>query len=176
MEQQDDWTCGKGLAASAVLPERLGAVMSAMAEVLHVHMEALDPEDDASKREHEAYRRVSQQLGQVASQLDALAREMAARRRRMRLGVSAARSPAEPLPVQHLAGRLVQQRGEECPVSTVESDLLAMQRPLQGQAGAGGDPRPRGTPCGATSPKVAVDAGVTRLMWDRCVLGRSGTE
>lgn len=80
MEQQDDWTCGKGLAASAVLPERLGAVMAAMAEVLQIHMEALDPEDDDSRREHEAYRRVSQQLGQVASQLAALAREMAAYR------------------------------------------------------------------------------------------------
>ena len=80
MEQQDDWTCGKGLAASAVLPERLGAVMAAMAEVLRVHMAALDPEDDASRREHEAYRRVSQQLDQAASQLDALAREMAAYR------------------------------------------------------------------------------------------------
>ena len=80
MEQQDDWTCGKGLAASAVLPERLGAVMSAMAEVLHVHMEALNPEDDDSRQEYEAYRRVSQQLGQIASQLDASAREMAAYR------------------------------------------------------------------------------------------------
>ena len=80
MEQQDDWTCGKGLAASAVLPERLGAVMAAMAEVLRVHMEALDPEDGASRREHEAYRRVSQHLDQAASQLDALAREMAAYR------------------------------------------------------------------------------------------------
>jgi hypothetical protein len=80
MEQQDDWTCGKGLAASAVLPERLGAVLAAMTEVLLVHMEALDPEDDASRREHEAYRRVSQQLGQMASQLDALTREMAAYR------------------------------------------------------------------------------------------------
>ncbi len=79
-QDQDDWTCGKGLAASAVLPERLGAVVSAMAEVLHVHMEALDPEDDASRREHEAYGRVSRQLGQMASQLDALAREMAAYR------------------------------------------------------------------------------------------------
>ena len=80
MEQQDDWTCGKGLAASAVLPERVGAVMAAMAEVLRVHMAALDPEDDASRREHEAYRRVSQHLDQAASQLDALAREMAAYR------------------------------------------------------------------------------------------------
>jgi hypothetical protein len=80
MEQQDEWTCGKGLAASAVLPERLGTVLAAMAEVLRVHMEALDPEDDASQREHEAYRSVSQQLGQMASHLDVLAREMIAYR------------------------------------------------------------------------------------------------
>lgn len=78
MDQQEEWTCGKGLAASAVLPERLGAVTAAMAEVLRVHMEALDPEDDDASLEHEAYDRVSEQLGHVASQLDALAREMAA--------------------------------------------------------------------------------------------------
>jgi hypothetical protein len=77
MDQQEEWTCGKGLAASAVLPERLGAVMATMAEVLHVHMEALDLEDDNSRQEYEAYRRVSQQLGQMGSQLDAVAREMA---------------------------------------------------------------------------------------------------
>jgi hypothetical protein len=80
MDQQDDWTCGKGLAANAVLPERIGAVMAAMAEVLHVHTEALDPEDEESRPEYDAYRRVSQQLGEIASQLDALAREMAAYR------------------------------------------------------------------------------------------------
>ena len=80
MDQQEEWTCGKGLAASAVLPERLGAVMAAMAEVLRVHMEALDLEDDDSRQEYEAYGRVSRQLGQIASQLDASAREMAAYR------------------------------------------------------------------------------------------------
>jgi hypothetical protein len=72
--------------------------------------------------------------------------------------------------VQHLAGRPVQQRGEERPVSAVEPDLLAMQLPLQSQAGAGGDPRPRETPCGTTSPTVAVDARVTRLMWAQAFL------
>lgn len=80
MEQQDEWTCGKGLAASAVLPERIGPVMAAMAEVLRVHTEALDGADDASRREHEAYRHVSHHLGQISSQLDALAREMVAYR------------------------------------------------------------------------------------------------
>ncbi len=80
MDQQDDWTCGKGLAANSVLPERLASVVAAMAEVLAVHMEALDLEDDNSRQEYEAYRHVSQQLGQIGSQLDALARAMAAYR------------------------------------------------------------------------------------------------
>jgi hypothetical protein len=77
MEQPDEWTCGKGLAASAVLPERLGAVLAAMAEVLQVHREALDPQDEASRPEDEAYHRVSQHLVQIASHLAALAQEMA---------------------------------------------------------------------------------------------------
>lgn len=80
MDEQEAWTCGKGLAASAVLPERVATVMATMAEVLNVHMEALDLEDDASRQEYDAYRRVSQQLTQVASQLDATAREMASSR------------------------------------------------------------------------------------------------
>lgn len=77
MDQQDDWTCGKGLAASAVLPERLGNVAAAMAAVLEAHMEALDLEDAHARQECEAYRSVSRQLGQAASRLDAVAREMA---------------------------------------------------------------------------------------------------
>ena len=80
MEQQEDWTCGKGLAASSDMPERFAQVMAAMAGVLDVHMEALDLEDDASRQEYEAYRSVSTQLVQIASQLDASAREMAAYR------------------------------------------------------------------------------------------------
>jgi hypothetical protein len=75
MDEQE-WTCGKGLAANGVLPERIAQVMAAMAEVLNVHMEALDLEDDASREEYDAYRRVSRQLTQVASQLEATAREM----------------------------------------------------------------------------------------------------
>jgi hypothetical protein len=80
MGQQDDWTCGKGLAASAVLPERLAKVALTMAAVLDVHMEALDLEDAHARQEHDAYRSVSHQLGEVASRLDAVAREMAAYR------------------------------------------------------------------------------------------------
>ena len=77
MAQQDEWTCGKGLAANAVLPERLGAVLATMAEVLQVHMEALDPQDEASRPELDAYRSVTQHLGQIASHLAVLAQEMA---------------------------------------------------------------------------------------------------
>jgi hypothetical protein len=80
MDQQEEWTCGKGLAASSALPERLGSVMAALAEVLDVHTEALDLEDGDSRREYEAYRSLSQQMRQIASQLAAVSREMVAYR------------------------------------------------------------------------------------------------
>ena len=43
MASDDQPTCGKGLAANAVLPARLGELMAARAEVLERHMKALDP-------------------------------------------------------------------------------------------------------------------------------------
>jgi hypothetical protein len=78
--EQEDWTCGKGLAASSALPERLSSVMAAMGEVLEVHMEALDLEDANSQREYDAYRSLSQQMRQIASELAAVSREMVAYR------------------------------------------------------------------------------------------------
>ncbi len=80
MDEMGDWTCGKGLAANAVLPERLGAVAAAMAEVLRGHMDALNPADDAARPELDAYRSVSGKLAEAGSILDAAAREMTAYR------------------------------------------------------------------------------------------------
>jgi hypothetical protein len=37
----------------------------------------------------------------------------------------------QPDAAQYVAGQLVQQRGEECPVGRVEADLLAMQLPFE---------------------------------------------
>lgn len=73
----DEPTCGTGLAASAVLPERLGQVTSAMADVLQAHLPSLALEDENSRQEHAAYESLISGLRQAAGQLTATAKEMA---------------------------------------------------------------------------------------------------
>jgi hypothetical protein len=75
MEEQP--TCGKGLAERSVLPEKLGRLMAALAEVLEVHTEALDLADSHSKIEHAAYSRLVQEHRSIAAELAAGAKRMA---------------------------------------------------------------------------------------------------
>ena len=70
-------TCGKGLAERSVLPETLGRLTAALAEVLEVHTKALDPADRNSKIELEEYSRVVEQHRRIAAELAATAKRMA---------------------------------------------------------------------------------------------------
>jgi hypothetical protein len=73
-------TCGQGLAASAPVPAKLGALATAMADVLDTHREALPLTDDAARQEAEAYGRIVRQLRFSAEQLEASAEQMIASR------------------------------------------------------------------------------------------------
>ena len=72
----DQPTCGKGLAANAVLPERLAALMTAMAAMLENHVRALDPDETSGRLERDAYVRLVREQRTLASGLEALARAM----------------------------------------------------------------------------------------------------
>jgi hypothetical protein len=74
---EDQQTCGKGLAESSALPAKVGELIGSMAEVLEIHMEALDLQDNDSRREHEAYRELVSDDRRIAAQLDETARRMA---------------------------------------------------------------------------------------------------
>jgi hypothetical protein len=73
----DQPTCGKGLAANAWLPAKLGELSSAMAGMLEIHTTALDLTDENSEREREAYLSLVGKYREVGAQLHALAEEMA---------------------------------------------------------------------------------------------------
>lgn len=75
MEQQQ--TCGKGLAENAVLPARLGAVTSALADVLEAHVKALDLDDEHARSEHDAYTKLVDEHRDAAARLRAVAERMA---------------------------------------------------------------------------------------------------
>jgi hypothetical protein len=70
-------TCGRGLAANAVLPATLGNVMAAVARVLETHTKALDLEDEDAKREYEAYVKLVEQHRRIASELHSVSEQMA---------------------------------------------------------------------------------------------------
>jgi hypothetical protein len=66
-------TCGKGVAESAVIHERLSAFMRGMAGVLENHVRSLDGGEPNGRLEIDAYRNVIAGHRDVAERLDALA-------------------------------------------------------------------------------------------------------
>jgi hypothetical protein len=76
----DQPTCGKGLAENAVLPAKLAELITSVAEVLELHMRALDRKDPAAAREYEAYATLVKEHRAIGAQLQATAQRMAAYR------------------------------------------------------------------------------------------------
>jgi hypothetical protein len=73
----DQPTCGKGLAETAALPAKLAELVDSVAEVLEIHMEALDLSDAKSRKERDAYRELVGDHRKIAADLQATARRMA---------------------------------------------------------------------------------------------------
>jgi hypothetical protein len=78
MEEQQ--TCGRGLAEHSALPAQLAEVTEAMADILRVHMQALELDDEPAREEHAVYLRLAEEQRQAAGRLHAIAAEMAAAR------------------------------------------------------------------------------------------------
>jgi hypothetical protein len=74
--QDEQPSCGRGLAAHAALPEKLAALLSAMAGLLENHTRSLPPEDADALAEREAYDRLVEDQRAVATSLEALAAAM----------------------------------------------------------------------------------------------------
>jgi hypothetical protein len=77
MSMEDQPTCGKGLAQHSALPAKLGALTASVAELLDVHMKALDLTDRDSKTEHAAYAALAKEHRRIATRLEATAKRMA---------------------------------------------------------------------------------------------------
>jgi hypothetical protein len=73
-------TCGKGLAANALLPAHFAHVLAATAENLDLHLLAIDTGDDAGRQERDAYLALVAEHRQLAAALEAASRHMASYR------------------------------------------------------------------------------------------------
>jgi hypothetical protein len=74
--QDEQQTCGKGLAAHAALPKKIGVLMQAMAELLQNHTRSLGLNDADARLERDAYDRLIKDQRSIASSLKALAAAM----------------------------------------------------------------------------------------------------
>ena len=74
---EKEWTCGKGVAAAALLPEKLSALITALADTLELHRHALDLEDPGARAEDEGYAAVIARQRAAAEALQAASHEMA---------------------------------------------------------------------------------------------------
>lgn len=72
----EEATCGKGLAENAALPGKLAQLTAALAEVLEVHVKALDLTDENSRKERDAYLELARDHQEVATRLQAIADRM----------------------------------------------------------------------------------------------------
>ena len=72
----DEATCGKGLAANAGLPAKLGELAASVADVLKAHTKALDLEDDYARQEYDAYMNLVEHHRRIAAELRALSEQM----------------------------------------------------------------------------------------------------
>lgn len=73
----DERTCGRGLAEHAIIPAKLGELISALADNLEAHLVTLDHGDPNARAEREAYLGLIKQQRQIATALQTTAAEMA---------------------------------------------------------------------------------------------------
>ncbi len=69
-------TCGQGLAENATLPGRITQLIASMADILVIHMGALDLSDESAQREHVAYRELAEALRDASVDLARIAVRM----------------------------------------------------------------------------------------------------
>lgn len=72
----EEWTCGKGLAANARIPARIAEFLKSLAENLEAHLPTIDTGDPAGEAERAAYVRLSGEYHAVAAQLARTAQRM----------------------------------------------------------------------------------------------------
>jgi hypothetical protein len=76
MADEEEHTCGKGVAANAVLPEQMASLLHAMADIYDNHNRSLNPGEAAGREEITAYTRLARDYRAAAAYVGALADEM----------------------------------------------------------------------------------------------------
>jgi hypothetical protein len=131
MSEDQQQTCGKGLAEHAIVVSTLGAFAATMAENLEAHQDALDVTDDNSRKEMHAYVKLTEEFRCVASHLTTTAAHMAGYRD-LPMGRHDPRAMATPKVVDAF-NKLVRVEQE---LQTVLTILIERHQAILGAAGS----------------------------------------
>ncbi len=72
----EQWTCGKGLAAHARIPAKIAEFLKSLAENIEAHVPTIDTSDRNGETEWAAYVRLSKEYDALAAQLARTAKQM----------------------------------------------------------------------------------------------------
>lgn len=72
----EQWTCGKGLAAHARIPAKIAEFLKSLAENLEAHISTIDTSDPNGQVERAAYVALSKEYHALAAQLARTGRQM----------------------------------------------------------------------------------------------------
>jgi hypothetical protein len=72
----EEWTCGKGLAAHARIPAKIAEFLESLADNLDAHVPTIDMSDSSGHAERAAYVRLSKEYRVLAAQLAGTAKHM----------------------------------------------------------------------------------------------------
>jgi len=135
---ESEQACGQGLADNAVLPAHLGAASAAIADVLEVHMNALDPDDGNSRLKQHAYAELVDEHREAAARLLAVADHMA-RFRDLPMGRHDPDAMASPEPYDAFVGLVAMKRHLR---DLLYEEDARDQSMLRQMSAVSGEPRP----------------------------------
>ena len=115
-QDEEQWSCGKGLAEHAVVPAGIASYLKSLAENLEAHLPTIDVKDVNGRRERDAYQHLVSEYSEMADRL-AIAAEQMGRYRDLPLAQHHEEALSDPK-ILEAFGRLV----------AVEADLANLLR------------------------------------------------
>jgi len=76
LAENEEWTCGRGLAHHSAVPAKMAEYLAALAETLRTHLRTIDTSDATGQAEWGAYRELAEGYADLADRLGTTAARM----------------------------------------------------------------------------------------------------
>lgn len=76
LDENEEWTCGRGLAHHSAVPAKMAEYLAALAETLRTHLRTIDTSDATGQAEWDAYKELADGYADLADRLGTTAARM----------------------------------------------------------------------------------------------------